>query len=279
MKKLLILFFITSIFNYSLFANEANKQIGELPKIQNDKTKDENNVKNDTTNKQKKTENNKITNNLIGTENNKNINNKTSEETATPFQDNYYNSFNTFMLTKNNLELIKKALIIYNNNILNLKKMNLIKNEENDEGENFEYDKNIGNVYLKSIMYISKNFWTVWINDKKISNKNNLEEDNEFFIEKINLNEAIIRWTVGKNKWNIINYENNIHMSEYNFNEKTNKIEFRITLHPNQTFVASENKVIDGKYKEPNTINTIISDESIDSIFDDENIDFNLLIK
>ena len=41
-------------------------------------------------------------------------------------------------------------------------------------------------IYLKAIMYISNNYWSVWINDIKISNTNNLDKDNEYIIKKIN---------------------------------------------------------------------------------------------
>lgn len=200
-----------------------------------------------------------------------------AENFTPPYSANYYKDFRSFMFPSKNINLIRRVLEIYDKN--NSSANNDIFGNDDDEENN--YDASVGNVYLKSIMYISKKHWAVWINSKKISNENNNDEDNEFFIKKINRNTVEIKWRVSKAKWGIINYENTISKSNYTINEQTHKVEFDLILHPNQTFVASKNEVIDGKYKPAIKIEDInkITDEHLDSIFNGEDIDLDLLIK
>jgi hypothetical protein len=89
----------------------------------------------------------------------------------------------------------------------------------------------------------------VWINDKKISNKDNLDEENEYIIQKINTKEVTMLLSVSKTKWNYLNSAGTITNEEYTVDDTKNKVNFKIKLHPNQTFIFSQNSVIDGKYK------------------------------
>ena len=185
-----------------------------------------------------------------------NLKDKTEEDNNvyTPIEDKYYEYFETFTTTKNNLMVLRKALTRYAKNTENTEKNKV--NFDGEEGEESEeqqeqYDnKNIGNIYLKTVLYISKNHWTVWINDTKITNINNNDEENEFYITKVNENQVDFIWRMFKSKFKIVNSNEKITGDMYRENEETNKIELKLSLSPNQTFVASENKIIDGKYSE-----------------------------
>ena len=65
------------------------------------------------------------------------------------------------------------------------------KNEENSDNEDqFSEELKIieekSRIYLGSILYFSKNNWSVWINDKIISSDNN-KPSNELFIRNLNV--------------------------------------------------------------------------------------------
>ena len=179
-----------------------------------------------------------IANNILSGNNN---------ETLTPTNDNYYTPFKSFMFSNNILNTIRKALTLHNN----MGKVDINKNEDGIENseEVATFNEEMKNIYLKAIMYISNNNWSVWINDIKISNTNNLDKDNEYIIKKINTNEVTINLNVSKTKWNYLNSSGAINNEEFNIDEENNKVNFTIKLHPNQTFIFSKNVVIDGKHK------------------------------
>lgn len=221
--------------------------------------------KQSTIQEQKNNQNNKsasnIKNNLV---NNNDI-------ILSPNTDIYYSKFNSFMLGNNVIKVIRQALE------LGINKKNIEKKQdgisENVE-ENISTD--IGNIYLKSIIFLSDNFWSVWINDKKITNNTNNNKENEFIIKEINSNKATILLKVNKTKWSYINSANMISEKEYSINED-DQVEFLFTLSPNQSFIASENKIIDGKYKneEETLVNSIIDPSNnfdLDKLFEDINI-------
>lgn len=199
---------------------------------------------------------------------------KKEEIFLTPISDDYYKNFKSFMLGDSVISVIKKALDI-NINKQNATSSNIVGEIEEDGG----FSNDIGNIYLKSIIFLSNNFWSIWINDKKITNKTNNDENNEFVVQKVNNNEATILLRVNKTKWSYINSANKITENEYKVNEN-NQIEFLFKLSPNQTFVASENKVIDGKYRNEeellmNSINNQTTDFNLDNLFDANSFNFN----
>ena len=199
--------------------------------------------------------------------------------TISPISDEYYKDFNSFMLGNSTIKIIQKALSLNSNK-------SLINNETAiDENGNIiqkeeSFSQDVGNIYLKSIMYVSKNFWSVWINDKKITNHTNLNKDNEFFIKNISDKKVDIVRRVSKTKWSYINSSNKITPDEYKIVD--NNVEFEVALSPNQTFVASKNKIIEGKYINEeelliNSINNENGELNLDAIFNAEEFDFSQL--
>lgn len=177
-----------------------------------------------------------------------NILSGSGSEILTPINDNYYKPFKSFMFSNNVINIIQKALILHNDR----DKININKEDEEVLENNEEmvtFNEEMKNIYLKAIMYISNNNWSIWINNNKISNTDNLKEDNEYIVKKINTNEVIINLNVSKTKWNYLNSSGTITNEDFSINEEKNKVNYIIKLHPNQTFVFSKNTVIDGKYK------------------------------
>ena len=141
--------------------------------------------------------------------------------------------------------------------------------EVEDEEEKVEENRR-SHIYLSSILYQSKNNWTVWINDEKISNKNN-NPKNELYIASINKNSVQITWTMSVSKWQILTNSDSDVGAPINEN---NQVEIKFTLSFNQTYVLNGNKIVEGraglsfiektKDKAQSIINSI--EDSVDSI-------------
>lgn len=255
---ILFLFFSSNAFCNSVVANTNNTTQISTVQTTNNKTEDTNQNVSDN-----------IKNNLVGKEP---IN---DDIFLTPISDDYYKDFKSFMLGDSVIGIIKKALDI------NINKKTMTEDIMGEDSEE-QLTSDIGNIYLKSIIFLSNNFWSIWINDKKITNKTNNEENNEFIVKKINNNEATILLRVSKTKWSYINSANEIKEGEYKINDD-NQVEFMITLSPNQTFVASKNEIIDGKYRNEeellmDSLNNSSNEFNLDNLFDANSFDFNGLL-
>jgi hypothetical protein len=196
-----------------------------------------------------------------------------------PTQDEYYKIFKTFTNTTKNISTIMKALAIYEQNGTMEKGKIIIEVDDDGEIDESEYsqfanDKYSGNIYLKSILFTSPDYWSVWVNDEKISNITNKKdrEDSEFFIEEIKKDEVKLVRMMSKNKWRYMNSMNYVSTDKYKINETTNKVELTLVLHPNQTFVVVKDKIIDGRQR-----NEILRVDNIESTGGDNinNIDTN----
>ncbi len=99
-------------------------------------------------------------------------------------------------------------------------------------------------IYLASIMYLSKDDWSAWINNSKITSANN-NRGNEFFIKKINGEQASIVWTLSPSKWRALTGKS-AEAIESKVNEK-NQVEVEFTLKINQTFILKLNYIAEGK--------------------------------
>jgi hypothetical protein len=192
--------------------------------------------------------------------------------TYMPTEENYYKIFKTFTNSNKNLTTIMKALAVYERNknlgvgkgvVITETIENITEEEEGDSSEYAEAakDKYAGNVYLKSILFISSNYWTIWVNDAKISSENNEGEKNEFFVKGISKDKITLVRKLSKGKWRYMNSGNYVSTDRYRVNEETNQVELTLILHPNQTFVIAKNEIIDGKLK-----NEVLRVDDIESI-------------
>ena len=99
-------------------------------------------------------------------------------------------------------------------------------------------------VYLASLLYMKPNEWILWVNDKKITSRDNNKE-NEFYIESIKKRQATIIWTIGLTKWRIITSAK-VDDPTPETNEN-NKVEVRFNIMPNQTYILTSNEVVEGR--------------------------------
>ena len=192
---------------------------------------------------------------------------KKEETVVTVLDKKYYTKYKSVFLSKKDLNILPKVLGYYFRAKKNIAKEDiasdeLVSNLESGVGEN-----NISNVYLKSIMFISKNFWSVWLNDYKISNITNSAKDLEFQILNINREEVEVLWTVSSTKWEFVNKKKAISPNSYSKNKYGN-IEMILKLKPNQTFVGNSDQIIEGKF----SVSKVKEKEKVEVLNVNENI-------
>lgn len=121
-----------------------------------------------------------------------------------------------------------------------------VKEEISSEEESTaSIDDNNVDIYLNSIMFISKNNWAIWLNGSKITNLDNGEGD--IVVTSISPLRASFYWKVGLSRWEIINANKNIPNSKYKI--EANEVKIYFSLSPNQTYIPSADKIVEGKIK------------------------------
>lgn len=160
---------------------------------------------------------------------------------------NYFDYHKNLLNSNNEIKLIKKIINIYQRN------SNLINNKTESIGNPFNnYSQKAFVIYLKSILFISQDNWSIWLNDKKITNQNN-KDSNEFYVKNISDNKIILQWNISEFKWSYVNKMNAISKDKFKILENGN-VELILALHPNQSYLPFSDNIIEGKYQEENII-------------------------
>ncbi len=126
-------------------------------------------------------------------------------------------------------------------------------------------------IYLNSIMYISKNAWSIWINNNKITNLTN--NNNDINVIDISPLYVTIAWKITPLQWESINANNKFSEDKYKIYD--NYVELFIKLSPNQTYLPSKNQIIEGmpnintspQNASDDVQNTNISNEETEDLF------------
>lgn len=113
-----------------------------------------------------------------------------------------------------------------------------LKKEEEEQGSEKSY------IYLASIIYFNQKDWVIWLNDQKITPKTN-QKNKELYIKKVYENQIDVVWKLSITKWKIISGKKSETIAPKI--NKDNQIEVYFTLKPNQTFMLSNNSVVEGK--------------------------------
>ena len=113
-----------------------------------------------------------------------------------------------------------------------------LKKEEDEQGSEKSY------IYLASIIYFNQKDWVIWINDQKITPKTN-QQSKELYIKKVYANQIDVIWKLSITKWKIISGKKSETIAPKI--NKDNQIEVSFSLKPNQTFMLSNNSVVEGK--------------------------------
>ena len=167
----------------------------------------------------------------------------------------YYQSYKSIMFSTDNIKNITDTFprfyyLLNNKENQNSEKVDAIKNIAIENEEAVKKKINLVNledtniyIYLNSIMYISENAWSIWINENKITNSNNGDAD--IVVSKIRPNYVDIIWSFDLDQWDIVNPKKLIPESMYEI--KNNIVSIFLTLSPNQAFIARENKILEGR--------------------------------
>lgn len=174
-------------------------------------------------------------------------NNKSSKD--------YYQSYKSIMFSTDNIKNITDTFprfyyLLNNKDNKNSKKLSEVEKIVAENKEVVKKKINLVNledtniyIYLNSIMYIADNAWSIWINESKITNSNNGDAD--IIVSEIRPNYVDIIWSFNLDQLDIVNPKKLIPESMYEI--KNNIVSVFLTLSPNQTFIARENKILEGK--------------------------------
>ena len=133
--------------------------------------------------------------------------------------------------------------------------------EEVAESEDGNVTNRGSYIYLASIMYLSEEYWAVWINDEKITSESN-QPGNELYLQEVHKDKISVLWTISASKWKIIMGKKSEEMSE-KINSQ-NQVEAKFELKPNQTYLLFYDNVVEGNVQ---TNESLIQKEEVKSSF------------
>jgi hypothetical protein len=165
----------------------------------------------------------------------------------------------SLMFSKNDMDVLLQALEIYDHSARAQKAAptqnkdflsSLLDTLKHDDASK-ETILPLPNLYLGSIVYYSPSNWSVWLNGKKLLNRNN-QPSNEFYIDRISPSEIELLWTPPSlldtvETWRRLT-EDGAHPPE---GVAVDAEKGRITLHmrPNQTFLPKSLAIREGLIK------------------------------
>ncbi len=131
------------------------------------------------------------------------------------------------------------------------------KDDKKNEAEAEENKKSY--IYLASIMYFSNKEWAIWINDDKISSDDN-DYSKEMFVKDISPDGVKIIWNLTISKWKILSGKKSEDLAP-KINGRGN-VEIVFSLKPNQTYILSSGRVVEGRAVATNSLNNSASSSS-----------------
>ena len=153
----------------------------------------------------------------------------------------------SIFFTEKKINIIERVYKIYEKNTKNKDKEIMTGVQvENNENETQPLTATLDIITLNSLLFLNPSDWVVWINDKKITSFENKLNKYEFRITEVNEKQVSFYWVISRTRFDIINRKNLIQESDYDVNE-SNKIELKIKLYVNQSYIPTYNIVINSK--------------------------------
>lgn len=103
--------------------------------------------------------------------------------------------------------------------------------------------------YLGSILYFSRNTWSIWLNGIKLTSDSN-DKESEFYVEKISGKKVDFVWRISVSKWKIL-----MSTGDETLNPKvsdTSEVVIKFSLRQNQTYLLRQGKVVEGNHRPKN---------------------------
>ncbi len=153
----------------------------------------------------------------------------------------------SIFFTEKKINIIERVYKIYEKNAKNKDKEIMTGVQvENNENETQPLTATLDIITLNSLLFLNPSDWVVWINGKKITSFENKLNKYEFRITEVNEKQVSFYWVISRTRFDIINRKNLIQESDYDVNE-SNKIELKIKLYVNQSYIPTYNIVINSK--------------------------------
>lgn len=153
----------------------------------------------------------------------------------------------SIFFTEKKINIIERVYKIYEKNAKNKDKEIITGVQiENNENETQPLTATLDIITLNSLLFLNPRDWVVWINGKKITSFENKLNKYEFRITEVNEKQVSFYWVISRTRFDIINRKNLIQESDYDVNEN-NKIELKIKLYVNQSYIPTYNIVINSK--------------------------------
>ena len=153
----------------------------------------------------------------------------------------------SIFFTEKKINIIERVYKIYEKNAKNKDKEIITGVQvENNENETQPLTATLDIITLNSLLFLNPSDWVVWINGKKITSFENKLNKYEFRITEVNEKQVSFYWVISRTRFDIINRKNLIQESDYDVNE-SNKIELKIKLYVNQSYIPTYNIVINSK--------------------------------
>lgn len=153
----------------------------------------------------------------------------------------------SIFFTEKKINIIERVYKIYEKNTKNKDKEIITGVQvENNENETQPLTATLDIITLNSLLFLNPSDWVVWINGKKITSFENKLNKYEFRITEVNEKQVSFYWVISRTRFDIINRRNLIQESDYDVNEN-NKIELKIKLYVNQSYIPTYNIVVNSK--------------------------------
>ena len=159
----------------------------------------------------------------------------------------YFEYKDSIFFTEKKINIIERVYKIYEKNTKNKDKEIITGVQiENNENETQSLTATLDIITLNSLLFLNPSDWVVWINGKKITSFENKLNKYEFRITEVNEKQVSFYWVISRTRFDIINRKNLIQESDYDVNE-SNKIELKIKLYVNQSYIPTYNIVVNSK--------------------------------
>lgn len=180
----------------------------------------------------------------------------------------------SLMYNKDDMDIVLQALDLYDHSARAQKDNaapkkdflgNLLSTLKHDDTPQTAVPLPLPNLYLGSIVYYSPANWSVWINGRKLMNRNN-GQDNEFYVGRLSRSEVELIWKPTSlldtpEIWRQMTDDGTHPLPNITVDAENGRI--TLLLRPNQTFLPKSLAIREGLIKSASVRNASATDTSV----------------